>query len=94
ERKQKEYEEKLENARQRVQELNARFADWYYVINDETYQKIHLSRDDIIKEKEKTEDENQKADAPAQSNEQSIEPQDDLETFDQIKQAVQQPDEG
>ena len=34
----------------RVAELNARFADWYYVISEDVYKKIHLGRSDIIKE--------------------------------------------
>ena len=36
-----------------MDELNARFADWYYVISDEVFRKIHLNRDDLIKKKEK-----------------------------------------
>jgi hypothetical protein len=33
-----------------VAELNARFADWYYVISEDVYKKIHLGRNDIVKE--------------------------------------------
>ncbi len=44
-----EYESKIAEARQRVEELNARFGDWYYVIADATYKKIRLGRDDVIK---------------------------------------------
>ncbi len=33
--------------------MNARFADWYYVISNEVYRKIHLGRDEIVKKKEK-----------------------------------------
>ncbi len=51
-RKQDEYQRKLEEGKERVRELNDRFADWYYVISDEVYQKIHLSRDEIVKPKE------------------------------------------
>jgi len=50
-RKQEEYDEKLEKGRERVKELNARFADWYYVISDDVYKKIHLGRDKIVKKK-------------------------------------------
>jgi hypothetical protein len=39
-----------------VKELNERFADWYYVISDNTYKKIHISRDELIKEKAKPAD--------------------------------------
>lgn len=40
--------EKMEAARKRVQELNARFADWYYVVSDEVYKKLKVSRDELI----------------------------------------------
>ncbi|HEY5312486.1 MAG TPA: DUF4340 domain-containing protein [Pirellulales bacterium] len=56
-RKQDEYETKLKDGEKRVKELNDRFADWYYIISNETYQKIHLSRDQVIKQKEKPKDE-------------------------------------
>ncbi|MGQ9564320.1 MAG: DUF4340 domain-containing protein [Thermogutta sp.] len=52
-RKQDEYEEKLKKGQDRVKELNARFADWYYIISDEVYRKIHLSLSDIVKKKQK-----------------------------------------
>lgn len=55
-RKEDEYKEKLKKGEEHVQELNARFADWYYVISDEVYRKIHLSRQDIVKKKEKKEE--------------------------------------
>lgn len=50
-RKRDEYEERIRKGREQVDELNARFADWYYVISDATYQKIHLTRADIVKPK-------------------------------------------
>lgn len=52
-RKQDEYNEKLKKGEDRVKELNARFADWYYVISDDVYQKIHLGRNQVVKKKEK-----------------------------------------
>jgi hypothetical protein len=91
ERKQKEFDEKVEIAQQRVKELNERFADWYYVINDETYQKIHLGRDDIIKEKEKSEDEKKNAGGADTPKGEKAEPKDDLETFDEIKKSLDEP---
>ena len=36
-RKQEEYDQKIADGKKRVGELNARFADWYYVISDEVY---------------------------------------------------------
>ena len=55
-RKQEEYDEKIKKGKEHVDELNARFADWYYVISNEVYRKIHLSRDDVVKKKEKKEE--------------------------------------
>ncbi len=56
-RKKDEYEDKLKKAKARSGELNARFADWYYVVSEDTYKKIHLSRSDIIKESSKAKEE-------------------------------------
>ncbi len=50
-RKQDERDEKLKKAKQKVAELNSRFADWYYVIAEDEYKKVHLGRNDLIKEK-------------------------------------------
>jgi hypothetical protein len=49
--KQKDYDEKVKKGREKVKELSDRFADWYYIVSDSTYQKIHLGRDDIVKKK-------------------------------------------
>jgi len=51
-RKEDDYQAKVKKGQERVAELNDRFADWYYHISDEVYQKIHLDRDEIIKKKE------------------------------------------
>jgi hypothetical protein len=51
-RRQDEYQQKIADGKKRVGELNARFADWYYVISDDVYRKIHLGRDEIVKKKE------------------------------------------
>lgn len=50
-RKEDEYNKKVEAGEKRVQELNDRFADWYFVISDNTYKKIHIGRDQLIKKK-------------------------------------------
>ncbi len=50
-RKQDEYDEKVKKGQERAKELNARFADWYYVVGDETYRKIHLGQAEIVKKK-------------------------------------------
>lgn len=50
-RKQEEYDEKVKAAQKRVKELNARFADWYYVVSDEEYAKIHIDRAGVVQKK-------------------------------------------
>lgn len=52
------YQATLKQGREKVKELNARFGDWYYVISDDVFQKIHLDRDDVIQKKEKQADDN------------------------------------
>ncbi len=52
-RKQEEYEAKLAAGKKHAEELNARFADWYYIISDDVYRKIRLGHDDIVKKKRK-----------------------------------------
>lgn len=47
-RKLDEYEETLEKGRERVKELNDRFGDWYYVISNDVFKKIHLGREQVI----------------------------------------------
>ena len=48
-RKLDEYKEKRRKAEEKVAELNYRFADWYYVVSEEVFQKIHPSRDEVVK---------------------------------------------
>ncbi|MCA9195360.1 MAG: DUF4340 domain-containing protein [Planctomycetales bacterium] len=43
--------EKIEAARKRVAELNARFADWYYIVSDSVYKKFKISREELIQAK-------------------------------------------
>jgi hypothetical protein len=47
-----ERKEKVEAGQKRVQELNARFADWYYVISAESFDDIRVSRDELVEKKE------------------------------------------
>jgi len=51
-----EYQDKVKSGKDRVQELNERFGDWYYVISNDVYEQIHLSRDQVIRKKEKPKD--------------------------------------
>lgn len=45
----------VENGMQISKDLNARFAQWYYVISADSFEKLHLTRNDLIKEKEEKE---------------------------------------
>ena len=47
-------EAKIESGKQKVKELNDRFADWYYVISNDSFDKLRLNRASLIKAKEKT----------------------------------------
>jgi hypothetical protein len=51
-RKQDDYDEKVKAAQKRVRELNGRFADWYYVVSDKEYAKIHLGRNSMVQKVE------------------------------------------
>jgi hypothetical protein len=51
-RRQERYDEQVKAAQKRVRELNNRFADWYYVVSDKEYDKIHIGRDAVVKKKE------------------------------------------
>jgi hypothetical protein len=45
------YDKKAEEGHKEVEELNRRFADWYYVIPEEEFKKIRLRRDELAKPK-------------------------------------------
>jgi len=47
------WKSKVENGMQISKDLNARFAQWYYVISADSFEKLHLTRNDLVKEKEK-----------------------------------------
>jgi len=44
-----EYDSKLIAAQNSVRILNSRFADWFYLIDETTFNKIHLTNNDLIK---------------------------------------------
>ena len=48
-RKEETYDEKVVIGKKRVAELNGRLADWYSIVSDEEFEKIHLNRDEVIK---------------------------------------------
>ncbi|MFN9916469.1 MAG: hypothetical protein ACK53L_28020, partial [Pirellulaceae bacterium] len=43
--------DRMEKARKKAAELNARFADWYYEIGDAEYARLRASLDDLIQKK-------------------------------------------
>ncbi len=46
-----EWTAKVENSRNLANRLGDRFADWYYVISSESFDKLNLTRNDLIKQK-------------------------------------------
>lgn len=40
--------EKLNEGRKKVAELNARFADWYYIVSDRVYNRLKVSREQLF----------------------------------------------
>jgi hypothetical protein len=62
-RKLDEHKEKVKKAEKKLRELNARFGDWYFVISDDVYKKIHLSKSNVIKEKDSAKKEGSGVDA-------------------------------
>jgi hypothetical protein len=57
ERQRNAYNEKRKKAETRMKELNDRFADWYYVVSEDVYKKLRLTRSDIVKESATAKDE-------------------------------------
>ncbi|MCU0713910.1 MAG: DUF4340 domain-containing protein, partial [Pirellula sp.] len=53
-RKLEERAEKLNLAKNKVAELNRRFADWYYIISEEDYRKLKIKEEDLIQPKSAT----------------------------------------
>jgi hypothetical protein len=45
------WKQRVAEAENKAEELNARFADWYYVISADSFDKVHLGRADLLKEK-------------------------------------------
>ncbi|HUT10987.1 MAG TPA: DUF4340 domain-containing protein [Thermoguttaceae bacterium] len=90
-----EHQEKITKGQEKAKELNDRFADWYYVISNEAFEKIHLGREQIVKEKEKEEAESNGEDATSIDgrahddalNLPSDEPASTLDEFRELKEA-------
>ena len=47
-----EWLQEVEEGRELSDQLNTRFADWYYVISSSSFAKVHLKRGDLVKRKE------------------------------------------
>ncbi|MFQ5602662.1 MAG: DUF4340 domain-containing protein [bacterium] len=47
------WQKKIEKGQKLSDDLNARFANWYYVISANSFDKLHLKRKDLVKKKEK-----------------------------------------
>jgi hypothetical protein len=45
------YDAEIESGKKRVEKLSARFADWYYVIPEDVYKKIHLTENNLFRDK-------------------------------------------
>ncbi|MFQ5707677.1 MAG: DUF4340 domain-containing protein [bacterium] len=48
------WQEKIDKGQKISDDLNARFARWYYVISAKSFDKLHLKRKELMKKKEKT----------------------------------------
>ncbi|MEE2642045.1 MAG: DUF4340 domain-containing protein [Planctomycetota bacterium] len=55
----KDYEKKVEEMRQKTDDLNLRFADWFYIVDAENLDKVKINRGELVKPKEKKEEEGQ-----------------------------------
>lgn len=60
-----EYERKVEAGRKRAQELNERFAAWYYVISADLFDKLHVARSELVEPQTPPSDSQSSADSPA-----------------------------
>ncbi|MGE0606799.1 MAG: DUF4340 domain-containing protein [Pirellulales bacterium] len=78
------YKRKVRAGRDRVKELNDRFADWYYVISDSMYHKILLDRAELVKtaEPEKEPADESGDDAPGEDTPGEDAPADDAPADD------------
>jgi hypothetical protein len=90
ERKLNEYKEKRKKAEDKVKELNFRFADWYYVISEDVYKKIHLGRADVVKKK----DAEDKKDDKDGSADQGADAGFDVDTFRKLQEEGLKTDAG
>ena len=55
-REQERYDAEIESGQKRAAELSDRFADWYYVISEDVYKKIHLTEANVFRIKSEVPD--------------------------------------
>lgn len=84
-RKLEEYEEKVKKGREKAKELNDRFADWYYVISNSEFEKIHITREQIVKKKEKKEEGKDNQNHDHDHSKEDNRPKDEIEKFDELR---------
>lgn len=65
----KAFEKKVADGIKKAEDLNRRFAEWYYVVPGETFDKLRLSREDIVKEKEQPQSEDGTVDSATDPDE-------------------------
>lgn len=58
-RKQAEYQDTLKAGHEKVKELNLRFGDWYFVVDNDVFNKLRLGREGVVKKKGAKEGANQ-----------------------------------
>jgi len=61
------YEEKLADARKRVEKMNELFADWYFIIPEDVYQQIHLTYANVFISTEEAEKRKREAEEKAET---------------------------
>lgn len=88
----KAHEAKVESGKQKVQELNDRFADWFYVISNESFDKLRLTRADLVKQKDKPAADATEKDATEKKDSES-QPKDDEKKGDEKKESEKPSDE-
>ncbi len=57
------YDEQIESGKKQSAELNKRFADWFYIISEDVFKKIHLGRENLIRPKKSEADNEDKTGA-------------------------------
>ena len=68
---QKIYEEKLAQARGKVEKMNALFADWFYIIPEDVYQQIHVTYDSAFISEEEAQKLKEESAAEAEHHEEA-----------------------